>query len=490
MRRRSPLAERTASTRTGRGRGVGCVTQVKEQGACIARNALIAADWPEDVTGQTINRFCGSGLEAINDIAGKIGAGFVDGAIGRGVESMSRVPMGSDGAMIDGLNEKLRKTVTMVPQGISADLIATLEGISRADVDAFALASQQKAARAIEQGRFSRSLFVAVDHDGKPLTDKDEHPRPDTTLESLGQLAPAFEQMGAMAVGPNGETLDQLALKVYPKAGKINHVHTAGNSSGIVDGACAVLVGSKEFGAKISQKPRARIRAMARGSRAGLMLTAPAPASKRALISEDASRNRPVGYQRGLRVVPLQTSARASIPTGERQRPARSRWATRWAQPGHPAQHRAGRAGADQKATASSRCASAAAWHRDGLETSDGPEGRRRGGRTPSSQSVWCRFVPMRFRSAPRSVPPAVRHQEPDVDGQAWHATRSTCAWPCRWTAPWSSSTRRRAEVADRSDHRGAPPACTSRHPRADGLEAARQRRIKVDSCADPEELR
>src|SRR5205085_10128235 len=135
------------------------VTQVKEQGACIARSALIAADWREDVTGVTVNRFCGSGLEAVNMIAGKIGAGFIDAGIGGGVESMSRVPMGSDGAMIDGLNEKLRKRLFMVPQGISADLIATREGFSRTDVDKFALVSQQKAARAIEEKRFARSVF-------------------------------------------------------------------------------------------------------------------------------------------------------------------------------------------------------------------------------------------------------------------------------------------------------------------------------------------
>ncbi|MEO7735066.1 MAG: acetyl-CoA C-acyltransferase, partial [Kofleriaceae bacterium] len=132
---------------------VGCVTQVKEQGSCIARNALIAADWPEDVTGATVNRFCGSGLEAINMIAGKIGAGFVQAGIGGGVESMSRTPMGSDGAMMDGLNEKMRKRLFMVPQGISADLIATMEGIGRAEVDGFALESQRKAAKAIEEGR-------------------------------------------------------------------------------------------------------------------------------------------------------------------------------------------------------------------------------------------------------------------------------------------------------------------------------------------------
>jgi acetyl-CoA C-acetyltransferase len=295
---------------------VGCVTQVKEQGACIARNAVIAAGWPENVTGNTVNRFCGSGLQAVNFAAMGVGSGFQECAIGGGVESMSRVPMGSDGAMIDGLNEKLRKTVTMVPQGISADLIATLEGITRADVDAFALASQQKAARAIEEGRFSRSLFVAVDHDGKPLTDKDEHPRPDTTLESLGQLAPAFEQMGAMPVGPNGETLDQLALKVYPKAGKVNHVHTAGNSSGIVDGACVVLLGSKEFGQKAGLKPRARVRAMATaGAEPVIMLTAPAPASQRAL---DQARMKVSDIDlweinEAFAVVPLQTMRKLGI---------------------------------------------------------------------------------------------------------------------------------------------------------------------------------
>src|SRR5437764_2377829 len=145
---------------------VGCVTQVREQGACIARVALIAAQWPEDVTGFTINRFCGSGLEAVNSIAAKIGAGFSDSGIGGGVESMSRVPMGSDEAMLDGLNEKLRKRMYLVPQGISADLIATREGYSRQDVDNFALASQQKAARAIEGKRFDGSLFGVKNDDG------------------------------------------------------------------------------------------------------------------------------------------------------------------------------------------------------------------------------------------------------------------------------------------------------------------------------------
>ncbi|MEZ4366428.1 MAG: acetyl-CoA C-acetyltransferase [Kofleriaceae bacterium] len=263
---------------------IGCVTQVKEQGACIARNALIAAQWPEDVTGQTINRFCGSGLEAINDIAGKIGAGFMEAGIGGGVESMSRVPMGSDGAMIDGLNEKMRERIFMVPQGISADLIATREGFTRADVDAFALRSQQKAAQAIEEKRFARSLFAVKADDGSIALDRDEHPRADTTLASLGELKPAFAQMGAMPMGPGGATLDAMALKVYPDTKAIDHVHTAGNSSGIVDGAAVVLMGSKAWGEKAGQKPRARIRAMATaGAEPVIMLTAPAPASAKAL---------------------------------------------------------------------------------------------------------------------------------------------------------------------------------------------------------------
>jgi len=263
---------------------VGCVTQVKEQGACIARVALIAAQWPDDVTGFTINRFCGSGLEAVNSIAAKIGAGFIDAGIGGGVESMSRVPMGSDGAMLDGLNEKLRKRLYLVPQGISADLIATREGFTRADVDKFALASQQKAARAIEGKRFSNSLFGVKNDDGSVALAIDEHPRADTTLEGLAGLKLAFADMGAMALGPNGETLDQLALKRYPDTKAIEHVHTGGNSSGIVDGAATVLMGSAEWGKKAGLKPRAKIRAMATaGAEPVIMLTAPAPASKKAL---------------------------------------------------------------------------------------------------------------------------------------------------------------------------------------------------------------
>jgi acetyl-CoA C-acetyltransferase len=262
----------------------GCVTQVKEQGACIARLALVSARWPDDVTGFTINRFCGSGLEAVNSIAAKIAAGFIEGGVGGGVESMSRTPMGSDGSMLDGLNETLRKQVYLVPQGISADLIATREGFTREDVDKFALASQKKAARAIEGKYFANAMFTVKNPDGSVALDRDEHPRADTTLEGLGGLQPAFAQMGATPMGPNGETLDQLALQRYSDTKAINHVHTGGNSSGIVDGAAAVLMGSAEWGKKAGLKPRGRIRSMATaGSEPVIMLTAPAPASKRAL---------------------------------------------------------------------------------------------------------------------------------------------------------------------------------------------------------------
>jgi acetyl-CoA C-acetyltransferase len=263
---------------------VGCVSQVKEQGACIARNAIIAAGWPDNVTGSTVNRFCGSGLQGVNFAAMGVGSGFQELAIGGGVESMSRVPMGSDGAMIDGLNLKLRKKVIMVPQGISADLIATLEGFTRKDVDEFAVASQKKAAIALEENRFAKSLFAVKADDGGAALDRDEHPRPDTTLEKLGELAPSFVQMGAAPMGPNGETLDQLALLRYPEAKKIEHVHTAGNSSGIVDGAAVVLLGSKDYAKQSGLTPRAKIRAMATwGAEPVIMLTAPAPASQKAL---------------------------------------------------------------------------------------------------------------------------------------------------------------------------------------------------------------
>ncbi|MCA9611498.1 MAG: acetyl-CoA C-acyltransferase, partial [Myxococcales bacterium] len=216
---------------------VGCVSQAQEQGACIARNAILAAEWPETVSGVTLNRFCGSGLQAVNFAAMGVMSGQQDLVVGGGVESMSRVPMGADGGGIDGNNLHLRKKVFQVPQGISADLIATLEGFTREDADAFALESQKKAAIAIEEKRFAKALFAVKDpKTGEVLLEADEYPRPDTTAEGLAQLKASFVQMGAMPVGPKGETLDQLALLRYPQVKAIEHVHTAGNSSGIVDG--------------------------------------------------------------------------------------------------------------------------------------------------------------------------------------------------------------------------------------------------------------
>jgi acetyl-CoA C-acetyltransferase len=264
---------------------IGCVSQAGEQGACIARQALLTAGWPYETSGVTLNRFCGSGLQAVNFAAMGVMSGAQDLVMGGGVESMSRCPMGSDGGSIDGNNEVLRGKLAQVPQGISADLIATLEGFTRKDVDEFALESQKRAAVAQQEGWFNRSLFPVKDpKTGEVVLETDELPRADTTLEGLGQLKASFEQMGAMAMGPNGETLDDLALKVYPQVKKIEHVHTAGNSSGIVDGAAVVLLASEAYVKKGGLKPRARIRSMATvGAEPVIMLTAPTPASQRAL---------------------------------------------------------------------------------------------------------------------------------------------------------------------------------------------------------------
>ncbi|HZF53888.1 MAG TPA: acetyl-CoA C-acetyltransferase [Polyangiaceae bacterium] len=263
---------------------IGCVTEVNEQGANIARNAVLAADWPECVTGVVLNRFCGSGAQAVNFAAMGVMAGQQDLVVGGGVESMSRVPMGSDGAMIDGNNLALRRKIAMVPQGISGDLIATIEGFSREDVDRFALQSQHKAEAAIKDGRFSKSLFPVVDVEGKVLLDRDELPRFGATIDALAKLEPAFAGLGSTPFGPNGETVDQLALIRYPEVKSINHVHTAGNSSGIVDGAAAVLMASGDYVKANGLKPRARIRATATaGAEPVIMLTAPAPASEKAL---------------------------------------------------------------------------------------------------------------------------------------------------------------------------------------------------------------
>jgi len=264
---------------------LGTVTQAQEQGACIARNSILAADWPLEVTGVSLNRFCGSGLQAVNFAAMGVMSGAQDLTVGGGVESMSRVPMGSDGAGIDGNNAHLRKKHFQVPQGISADLIATIEGFSRADADAFALASQQRAEAAQKEGRFDASLVPIRDPEtGDVVLDRDEHPRHGSTLQALGGLKAVFEPMGAMPMGPNGETPDQIAMARYPDVKALNHIHTAGNSSGIVDGAAAVLLASESYVKETGAKPRAKIRAMAtHGAEPIIMLTAPTPASEKAL---------------------------------------------------------------------------------------------------------------------------------------------------------------------------------------------------------------
>lgn len=261
----------------------GCVSQAGDQGACISRNAVLLAQWPQEVPGVTLNRFCGSGLQGINFAIMGVQAGAQELVVGGGVESMSHQPIGSDGAGLNGNNPDLHDLYPMVPQGISADLIATLEDFSREQVDRFAVESQQKAAAALDGGRLGKGLIPVKDGEGKVVLDHEDFPRPDTTLEGLGQLAASFEAMGAYAPS-GGETFDEMALRVYPQAKTINHVHHAGNSSGIVDGAGAVLVASEGYAKAHGLKPRARVKAMASvGSEPVIMLTAPGPASRRAL---------------------------------------------------------------------------------------------------------------------------------------------------------------------------------------------------------------
>jgi len=263
---------------------IGAVSQVGEQGANLARQAVLAADWPLAVSGVSLNRYCGSGLQAVNFAAMGVASGAQDLVVAGGVESMSRVPMGSDGGEGDGLNPRLRRKHHQVPQGISADLIATLEGFNREELDAFALESQRRAARAREECRFGRSLFPVLDPEsGAVALARDEFPRPDTTAEGLAALPASFGALGS-APGADGRTLDQVALERYPEAGAIRHVHTAGNSSGIVDGAAAVLLASAGYVARGGIRPRARIRAMATHAEDPvIMLTAPAETARKAL---------------------------------------------------------------------------------------------------------------------------------------------------------------------------------------------------------------
>ncbi|CAI8291674.1 MAG: Putative acyltransferase [Hyphomonas sp. TMED17] len=247
---------------------LGCVSPVGEQGGDIARIAVLNADYAETTAGVQIDRFCASGLEACNMAAAKVMTGEADMAIGGGVESMSRVPMGAGGGAWS-TDPKLAMKSYFAPQGIGADTIATKYGFSRDDVDAYAVASQQRAAQAWSEGRFSKSIVAVKDQMGGVQLDHDEHMRPDASMQSLGALDPSFAAIGGMG-------FDEVIKQRYPELEKINHVHHAGNSSGIVDGSAAVLFGSKEMGEKHDLKPRARIRAMASiGSEPGIMLTGP-----------------------------------------------------------------------------------------------------------------------------------------------------------------------------------------------------------------------
>lgn len=255
---------------------LGCAQPVGEQGGNIGRAALLAAGYAQSVAGQQVHRFCASALEAVNNAAAQIMSGQSQAAIGGGVESMSRTYMGADsGAWSADPWAAYHNYFT--PQGIGADLIATLDGFSRTDVDAYAVESQRRAANAWDKGYFSASVEPIRDLLGEVLLDHDEHRRPGTTLESLAGLKPAFTGLGAHG-------FDAVALQRYPQIMAIEHVHTGGNSSGIVDGAAAVLLGSAEFGQRIGKKPRARIKGFASiGSEPSIMLTGPAPCTEKLL---------------------------------------------------------------------------------------------------------------------------------------------------------------------------------------------------------------
>ncbi len=263
---------------------LGCVSPVGDQGADIAKTAAIKAGLPDTVSGVQLNRFCASGLEAVNIAAQKVASGWEDLVLAGGVESMSRVPMGSDGGAW-AMDPETNYDTYFVPQGISADLIATIEEFSREDVDAYALRSQERAATAEEEGRFKDSVIPVEDINGNVVLDRDEHIRRGTTIDALGQLKPSFEAIGEMG------GFDAVALQKYHWVEKINHVHTPGNSSGIVDGASLLAIGSEEIGEQLELTPRARILATAvSGADPTIMLTGPAPAS-----TQGAREGRPDG---------------------------------------------------------------------------------------------------------------------------------------------------------------------------------------------------
>ncbi|HTI19990.1 MAG TPA: acetyl-CoA C-acetyltransferase [Kutzneria sp.] len=256
---------------------LGCVTPVGDQGADIAKTAALAAGLPNTVAGVQLNRFCASGLEAVNIAAQKVRSGWDDLILAGGVESMSRVPMGSDGGAW-AMDPETAYDTSFVPQGIGADLIASIEGFSREDVDAYALESQARAAKAQSNGFFDRSVVPVRDRNGLAVLERDEFIRPQSTMEGLGELKPSFAMIGEMG------GFDAVALQKYHWVERINHVHTPGNSSGIVDGAALVAIGSEQIGKDFGLTPRARIVATAvSGADPTIMLTGPAPACRKAL---------------------------------------------------------------------------------------------------------------------------------------------------------------------------------------------------------------
>ncbi|WP_282076444.1 acetyl-CoA C-acetyltransferase [Epibacterium ulvae] len=256
----------------------GNVTQVKEQGGCLARSAVLASELDESIPGLSINRFCASGMEAVNIAANQVKGGAGQAYIAGGVEMMGRVPMGSDGAAI-AVDPSVAMETYFVPQGISADIIATEYGFNRDQADALAVESQRRAAQAWEEGRFAKSVVPVTDQNGLIILDRDEYMRPGTDMQALGALNPAFQMMGEQMPG-----FDKVALLKYPHLEKIHHIHHAGNSSGIVDGAAAVLIGNKAFGEAHGLRPRARIKATAKiGTDPTIMLTGPVPATQKIL---------------------------------------------------------------------------------------------------------------------------------------------------------------------------------------------------------------
>ena len=256
----------------------GNVTQVKEQGGCLARSAVLASDLDESIPGLAINRFCASGMEAVNLAANQIKGGAGQAYIAGGVEMMGRVPMGSDGAAI-AVDPTLAMKTYFVPQGISADIIATEYGFTREDADALAVESQRRAAEAWKDNRFARSIVPVRDQNGMIILDRDEYMRPGTSMEDLGKLKASFKDMGEVMPG-----FDKVAMLKYPHLDHFEHIHHAGNSSGIVDGSAGVLIGNAEFGKAHGLKPRARIRATAKiGTDPTIMLTGPVPVTEKIL---------------------------------------------------------------------------------------------------------------------------------------------------------------------------------------------------------------